>query len=91
MSRYQGFYSPEFGPIKADKARWQAERQRMLGKPGQISVQIGNVRARALSATQVETSFDQTYRSINFSDTMRKTIVWELREGQWLILSEGKG
>jgi outer membrane protein, adhesin transport system len=90
MSRYQGFYSPDFGPIKADRAKWQAERQRMLGKPGDISVQIANVKARALTATQVETNFDQTYRSANFSDTVRKTIVWELRDGQWLILSEGK-
>jgi adhesin transport system outer membrane protein len=88
LSRYYGFYSPEFGPIKADKAKWQAERKRMLGKPGEISVQVGNVQAKALSATWVETAFDQTYRSANFSDTMRKSITWELRDGEWLILSE---
>ncbi|MFZ5549399.1 MAG: TolC family outer membrane protein [Pseudomonadota bacterium] len=88
LTRYYGFYSPEFGPIKADKAKWQAERKRMLGKPGEISVQVGNVQARALSATQVETAFEQTYRSVNFSDTMRKSITWELRDGQWLILAE---
>jgi adhesin transport system outer membrane protein len=88
LARYYGFYSPEFGPIKADKAKWQAERKRMLGKPGEINVQVGNVQAKALSATQVETAFDQTYRSANFSDTMRKSITWELRNGEWLILAE---
>lgn len=88
LTGYYSFYSPEFGPIKADKAKWQAERKRMLGKPGEISVQVGNVQAKALSATQVETAFDQTYRSVNFSDTMRKSITWELRNGEWLILAE---
>jgi adhesin transport system outer membrane protein len=88
LTRYYAFYSPEFGPIQADRAKWQAERRRMLGKPGEISVQVANVQATAVSATQIETRFDQTYRSINFSDTMRKTITWALRDGQWLITAE---
>ena len=27
LTRYYSFYSPNFGPIKADKSKWQAERR----------------------------------------------------------------
>lgn len=90
FARYTAFYSADFGPLKANKAKWQAERQRALSKPGEISVQLTQVQSRALSPTRVETSFEQAYRSSNHSDTVHKTLTWTLQDGAWLIVSETK-
>ncbi len=91
LARYLGFYSPDFAPAKggkADRAAWQADRQRALGKPGEISVQIGQVQSRTLSPTKVETRFEQTYRSANYRDSASKTLTWELQGKDWLIVGE---
>ncbi|WP_374568225.1 TolC family outer membrane protein [Ideonella sp.] len=93
LARYTAFYSADFAAFKGDqaaKAKWQAERQRALGKPGEISVQLSHVQARALSPTRIETSFEQAYRSSNYSDTVNKTLTWELQGGVWLIVAESK-
>ena len=88
LTRYYSFYSPNFGPLKHDKAKWQSERKRLVTKPGEITVTLGNLKATQISPTRVETSFDQVYRSYNFNDQMSKTLTWELSGSEWLIVKE---
>jgi outer membrane protein, adhesin transport system len=88
LNRYYAFYSPTFGPIKANRAKWMAERKRLVTKPGEIRVVIDGIQAQQVSPTRVETSFVQTYNSSNFNDTMTKTLTWELDKGNWLIVKE---
>ena len=88
VERYLSFYGPDFKPLKGTKATWTAERRRLVGKPGTISVTLSNVQAHALSDTRVETSFDQAYASATFKDTMHKTLVWDRVGGEWKIVGE---
>ena len=91
-TRYTAFYSPDFGPQGGDKAawraKWQADRQRALERPGAIDIQLGKLQSKVLSATRVETTFEQVYRSSTYRDTMTKTLTWELHGGNWLIVGE---
>jgi adhesin transport system outer membrane protein len=88
LDAYYSFYSPNFGPIKANRAKWMAERKRLVTKPGDIKVVLDGIQAQQISPTRVETTFVQTYNSSNFNDTMTKTLTWELERGSWLIVKE---
>lgn len=88
LDRYYTFYSASFGPLKANRAKWMAERKRLVTKSGDIKVVLDSIQAQQISPTRVETSFVQTYNSSNFNDTMTKTLTWELERGNWLIVKE---
>jgi adhesin transport system outer membrane protein len=88
VDRYLGFYAPDFKPAKGSREAWAAERRRLVGKPGAITVTLSNVQTHALSDTRIETSFDQAYTSPGFKDTMRKTLVWDRVNGEWKIVGE---
>jgi adhesin transport system outer membrane protein len=91
-TRYTAFYSPDFGPQGGDKAawraKWQADRRRALERPGTIDIELGTLQSKVLSATRVETTFEQVYRSSTYRDSMTKTLTWELQGGRWLIVGE---
>ena len=88
VERYLAFYSLDFKPAKGTKAAWIDARHRLVGKPGAITVTLGNVQTHALSDTRVETSFDQDYTSANFKDTMHKTLTWDRVGSEWKIVGE---
>jgi len=88
VDQYMSFYGPDFKPLKGTKATWIAERHRLVGKPGAITVVLGNIQTRALTSTRVETSFDQAYTSASFKDTMHKTLVWDRVGSDWKIVGE---
>ena len=90
VDRYMSFYGPDFQPLKGSKANWTAERHRLVGKPGTITVTLSNIRTHALTDTRVETSFDQAYVSSSFKDTMHKTLVWDRVGSEWKIVGESK-
>ena len=86
--QYLSFYSGDFKPLKGTKAAWVADRRRLVGKPGPISVTLSNVQTHSLTDTRVETSFDQAYTSPSFKDTMHKTLVWDRVGSEWKIVGE---
>jgi outer membrane protein, adhesin transport system len=88
IERYYTFYSPKFGPMKANKDKWMSERKRLVTKPGDISVVLEDIQAKTVSPTRAETTFKQTYRSSNYNDVMVKTLTWELSGKDWLIVRE---
>ncbi|MFL6700524.1 MAG: TolC family outer membrane protein [Vitreoscilla sp.] len=88
VDRYMSFYAAGFQPLKGSKAAWIAERHRLVGKAGAISVTLSNIHTHALTDTRVETSFDQAYASASFKDTMHKTLVWDRVGSEWKIVGE---
>jgi adhesin transport system outer membrane protein len=88
VNQYMSFYGPDFKPLKGSKAAWIAERRRLVGKPGAITVVLGNIQTHALTDTRVETSFDQAYTSASFKDMMRKKLVWDRVGSEWKIVGE---
>jgi outer membrane protein, adhesin transport system len=88
VEQYMRFYGPGFKPVKGTQAMWIAERHRLVGKPGAITVVLGNIRAHALTGTRVETSFDQAYARAGFKDSVHKTLVWNRVGGEWKIVGE---
>jgi len=88
VDQYLAFYAPEFKPSRGTRDAWIADRRRLVGKPGPITVTLTNVQAHALTDTRVETSFDQSYVSAAFKDSMHKTLVWDRVGGEWKIVGE---
>ena len=88
VDEYLAFYAPEFKPARGTREAWMADRRRLVGKPGAITVTLNNVQAHALTDTRVETRFDQAYTSAAFKDTMHKTLVWDRVGGEWKIVGE---
>lgn len=86
---YMGFYGPDFQPLKfKSKQAWLADRRRLVTKNGPIVVTLANIQTHALTNTRVETSFDQTYTSKDFKDSMHKTLTWDRVGTEWKIVGE---
>ena len=89
VNRYMTFYSKEFRASKnGGRERWLADRRRLVGKKGPIQLDIGNVETQTISTTRVETEFDQSYKSNDYSDKMRKMLAWQLIGSEWFIVRE---
>ena len=89
VMKYMGFYSKEFRASKnGGRDRWLADRRRLVGKRGPIELDIGNVETQTISPTRVETEFDQTYKSIDYADKMRKALSWQKIGNEWYIVRE---
>ena len=85
---YSAFYAPGFQTGKMSKQAWIAQRRARVTKPGDISVQVEDIQALTKGADRAVTTFRQTYRSANFSDTSAKSLEWIKVKGRWLIERE---
>lgn len=88
VTRYISFYDPAFKPAGTTRARWFANRTKLLKKDGPIELKISNVQRRTLSPTTVETRFDQYYASKDFKDRTAKTLTWKRVGTEWYIIKE---
>ena len=88
LNRYYSFYGDAFGPLKANKAKWMADRKRLVTKPGDISVSLEDIKSKTVSPTRAETTFRQVYKSSNFNDQMVKTLTWDRVGSDWVIVKE---
>lgn len=88
VTRYISFYDPAFKPAGTTRARWFANRTKLLKKDGPIELKISNVQRRTLSPTTVETRFDQYYASKDFKDRTAKTLTWKRVGTEWYIVKE---
>ncbi|MGQ0598413.1 TolC family outer membrane protein [Aquabacterium sp.] len=87
VARYFTFYAKDFAPAKSTSAKWINERRRLVGKPGEIDVKVGDIKA-VPKGDAVVTSFTQTYTSANFKDKTLKVLTWKQIDGQWVIVKE---
>ncbi|WP_374243250.1 TolC family outer membrane protein [Zoogloea sp.] len=88
VARYKSFYSTAFKPDLGTPSNWLAVREKRVTKPGTIAVEVDQLTVRSLSPTSAEASFIQHYRSKGFNDAMKKTLQYQLENGQWKIVRE---
>ncbi len=88
LPRYMGFYSPRFEPATMTYDQWLAQRRVRVTKPGPIGLKLDDIRTRALAPDTIETAFEQTYTSQDYSDRMQKVLTWRQESTQWLIQRE---
>ncbi len=86
IETYLGFYSKDF-TAKGSHTQWEANRRRMLSKPGPISLKIDSIKASP-QGSDVVTTFQQTYSSSNFKDKGVKTLTWRMQDSRWVIVKE---
>lgn len=87
IERYLGFYSKDFAPARGTHAKWEAERRRLVGKPGPIELKLGSIKTTA-KGDAVQTAFTQTYTSANHKDQSAKLLTWRQESSQWVIVKE---
>lgn len=86
---YLSMYSRNFiGPGGEDFREWVSARRGPLSKPGPISVELSNIDIDVMNNRQVEARFDQAYDSSNYSDRVRKQLVFALEDEGWKIIRE---
>lgn len=88
VKAYTAFYSSQFKPEQGTLQDWMTNRDKRINKPGAISVEVDNLTVRNLSPDTIEASFVQHYRSSGYSDSMNKTLKYQLESGQWKIVRE---
>lgn len=87
IERYLTFYSKGFAPARSTHAKWEADRRRLVGKPGPIDLKLDDVKTTAKGET-VQTAFTQTYTSANYKDRSAKLLTWRQESSQWVIVKE---
>ncbi len=88
FAAYQSFYTNGFAPSGSNHAAWLNQRKRLVGKAGNISVDVADIEVRNMGGNAVETLFKQSYTSKDFKDTSSKSLVWKQINGEWVIASE---
>lgn len=89
-SRYLAFYGSNFVPAdKRARSAWEADRRVKLDKKGDIQVQLGTPSYK-VEGDVVSVSFEQRYRSGNYSDAGRKQLEWVREGGDWKIRREAQ-
>jgi hypothetical protein len=89
LIEYLSMYSRNFvGPEGEDFSQWARARRDPLTKAGSISVRTSNFDINAINNNEVRVSFDQAYNSSNYSDRVRKQLVFRLEDQDWKIIRE---
>lgn len=91
VSRYLTSYAQNFVPqtgITWDA--WAAGRKRIIGKsgPGEVTLELSDVKISASDANHAATTFKQKYRSSVYRDDVTKTLEWVKLDNRWLIQRE---
>lgn len=85
---YLAMYGAGFAPPSGmDRAAWEADRHRKLGKNGEIRVEISDLEV-SVQGAKASTRFRQRYSSSNYADETQKTLDWALVGGIWKIAGE---
>lgn len=88
---YLAHYARGFRSGKMDFTAWGAHKKRVNATKRSIKVALDNVSVYRSPGAEnlIEVTFDQHYRSDNFSQRSRKRQYWVLEEGRWRIAQEG--
>ena len=89
FNSYVSLYSQSFETKNhPSRQAWADYRRPRVTRPGDILVELSDIRVRALSDDQVEVRFRQRYDSPNLKVTSQRSLVWHRDAGQWKILRE---
>ena len=89
---YLSHYGREFEPPKGlNRKAWEEERNQRLTKPGDIEVNLENVKVVSVNGDRATVKLRQHYRSANLSTSSNKTLNLMLQDGKWVIVQERVG
>lgn len=89
---YLAYYARDFEPPKGQNRKaWEDERSQRLSKPGEIDVQIEDLKVTSIDANRATVKLRQNYRSANLSSSSGKTLLLVWQDGKWLIQQERVG
>lgn len=86
---YFAAYSEAFVPaLGMTRVQWETLRKKRVNKQGGISTVLKDITPTRCDTKTSEVSFTQEYGSVDYRDTVEKTLVMEQVNGQWRILRE---
>jgi len=87
LKNYMTFYAPGFTGDGKDRNEWRKHKAYLNKVYKEIRVRAENLKI-SIAGSRAEVSFVQHYRSDWHQDVGKKTMVWQLRKGRWLIIQE---
>jgi adhesin transport system outer membrane protein len=88
-SDYLGYYSNNFTPaLGMSRSAWENLRKKRINKQGDIKADISDIKPLACDGKTAEVSFKQEYGSVDYRDSVEKTLSLEQVGGSWKILRE---
>ncbi len=88
LTNYYASYTPEFRGEMPTRAAWENKRRETISRETNIEINFKNLEITSLSPTSVQARFLQSYFSDNQSSKARKTLLFKLSRGRWLIERE---
>ncbi len=90
VGKYLEFYSVEdfFTEKFSNRAAWERNRVKMLKDVGAIRVALTDIQVAVLDPRNARSTFTQEYRSKNYQDKTRKTLILQKEDGAWKITRE---
>jgi len=89
ISDYLGYYASNFTPaLDMSRTAWENLRKKRISKQGDIKATISDIKPLACDGKTAEVSFKQEYGSVDYRDSVEKTLSLEQIGGSWKILRE---
>ncbi len=88
LSHYYASYIPSFRGELSTRADWEKKRLETINRETNIKINFKNVEMTTLAPTRVQVRFLQSYFSDAQSSRAYKTMLFELKNGRWLIERE---
>lgn len=88
VEAYLNYYAEDYQPDpNTSHDQWRGNRDAALTRSGEISVAVSEIDVQ-IEASIARVEFLQSYRSSNYSDSVRKTLVYSYADERWKIISE---
>jgi len=89
---YLAHYAKDFQtPGGMSRANWEKERKQRIAKPGDLKIDIENLRVTLGASDKATATFRQHYRSAALKTSSNKVLNLVKRDGKWLIQQERVG
>jgi adhesin transport system outer membrane protein len=89
FNSYLGHYADNFVPAMGlSRAAWESLRKKRIGKQGGIQAAISEIAPLACDAKTAEVSFKQEYGSVDYRDSVEKTLSLARVGDSWKIVRE---
>jgi tetratricopeptide (TPR) repeat protein len=85
---YTDYYDSEYrGNLPSHRA-WVDYRRKRVLKPGEINVEVSNIKIDWRGESRVLLDFEQAFESPTYSDRVLKRLVFSKRDSEWKITEE---
>lgn len=89
IASYLAAYSDSFMPaLGMSRSDWEALRKKRLGKQGALSATLQDIQTTRCENNNAEVTFTQEYGSVDYKDSVQKTLSFEFVKGAWRITRE---